>query len=176
MTRRRLASGILVAAILGAILGVTVPATAQTWNDRSLEGYAVLQAQPEVARGIPLLPANRARYVRGSYNYNSTLLEVYVVPDVDDPPADRRTWERAACAAVVLEYVADEHLPAWRTQRDRYMLYITAPELDSETASICAFTGSFVEVFEFFLNETPRRIETLRPPPEFPAVLQPAGR
>ncbi len=144
-------------------------------RDEAFDGYVILQRQPQVSRGVPVLPANTLRYLRSTYDYGGTLLEVYLVPGAE-PPRDERSWELAACPAVTLEYLTDEHLPLWRVPREGYLLYVTLPAGDAgntvASGGLCAFAGSFVEVFEFFLAESPRRLETLRPPPEFPAVLQ----
>lgn len=174
---RVLLPGVLLPGLL--LLGGTV-APAQEGDDISLEGYALLRAQPRHARGIPLLPANSFSYIHATYDYRDTPLEVYLLPlagltHQGGVLPDGRLWERTACAAVNLEYVADEHLPLWRVRRERYVLYITIPgDAADGTVSVCGFAGPFVEIFEFFLAENPRRIETLRPLPEFPAVLEPA--
>ncbi|TVR74242.1 MAG: hypothetical protein EA427_01260 [Spirochaetaceae bacterium] len=164
-----------------AVLQAQAPAQAQAQAQAlpALEGYAVLQAGPRLSRGMPLLPANSFSYIHATYDYEGTEIEVYLVPlfglsHQGGALPDQRVWEHAACDAVRLEYVADEHLPLWRVRRERYVLYITIPAESSHgTVSVCGFAGPFVEVFEFFLREAPRRIETLRPLPEFPAVLEP---
>lgn len=137
-----------------------------------LAGYAVLERGPLVARGVPVLPANTFPYLYGSYSYEGVDIEVYLVPRTE-PVADGRAWERAACEPVDLEYLAQQDLPMWRVSRDRYLVYIAIPAAgDNGPVSVCGFAGPFVEVFEFFLAEHPRRLQTLRPPPEFPAVLE----
>ena len=150
-------------------------------RDAPLEGYAILQRQPRLLQGLPLLRANTLAYVQADYDLEGTIIEVYLVPLAgvtltDGAIPDGRVWERTACTPVALEYVADQHLPVWRVRRQRYHLYITIPLLEGDpggSVSVCGFAAPFVELFEFFLARNPRRIETLRPLPEFPAVLEP---
>jgi hypothetical protein len=173
--RRGTRSGSLTVALVLFLL-VGVGAGPAIWA-QSPEELAILQRQPQVSRGLPFLPANTVRHAASVYRLEGEEFEVYVVPSdarTDTARAEAAAairWEEAPCGTVALERTAGagfEYL--WRVPRDRYDLYVLA---EDDFPPVCGFAGSFVEIFEFFLAETPRRMETLRPPPEFPAVIDP---
>lgn len=142
----------------------------------TLEGYAILERQPTLSRGVPVLPTNTIRYVWSTYEYEGSRIDVYVVPESPDRSAvpDEREWVAEDCAGRRLDLERTDggstRPVLRRTRREGYVLYVGAPE---GAINACSFVDAFLEVFEFFLGETPQRIETLRPPPEFPGVLTP---
>lgn len=144
---------------------------------QSPEEPAILQRQPRVARGLPFLPTNTVRHAASPYRLGEEEFEVYVLPAsaraeaAGAMEAGGVRWEDAGCRNVALERAAGTGAGfLWRAARDRYDLYVLA---EDDFPLVCGFAGSFVEIFEFFLAEAPRRMETLRPPPEFPAVIDP---
>lgn len=157
----------LLIAIVFALLAA--PSAAQ---DSASFGFLV--RQPLRGRALPVLPANSVRFIEAQYDVGGVPVDVFIVPAADTTgrdlvAIDPEEWDPVVCPQLTMQRFERTSAQRYvmRSERDRYGLFIST-SLDADT--VCVFAASFIETFEFFLDELEGELSE-GPPPEFPAVI-----
>lgn len=136
--------------------------------------FGFLVRQPQRGRALPVLPANATRFIEAQYDVGGVPVDVFIVPAADATDRDLATtgpgdWETVLCPGLTMQRFVRTPAERYviRSDRDRYGLFLSTT-LDTDT--VCSFAGSFIETFEFFLDELDGDLSE-GPPPEFPAVI-----
>jgi len=146
---------------------LSVPIAAQ---DSATFGFLV--RQPHRGRAVPILPANSIRFIEAQYDVGGVAVDVFIAtsPTSENAAsAESDEWSPMDCADVTMQRFLRSSVDRYvvMSNRDRYTLYIST---SVETDIVCRFAASFMDTFEFFLDELEGDLSE-GPPPEFPAVI-----
>lgn len=155
--------------ILIVLVLLVAPVAAQ---DAASFGFLV--RQPLRGRALPVLPANSVRFIEAQYDVGGVPVDVFIVPAEDTTgrdlvAVDPEEWDPVVCPELTMQRFERTSAQRYviRSERDRYGLFIST-SIDTDT--VCTFAASFIETFEFFLDELEGDLSE-GPPPEFPAVI-----
>lgn len=134
--------------------------------------FGFLVRQPHRGRALPILPANSIRFIEAQYDVGGVAVDVFVTTSALSENAasqDPEDWTPVACSDVTVQRFLGSSSDRYvvRSEREQYTLYIST---SVDTSAVCSFAGSFIETFEFFLDELEGDLSE-GPPPEFPAVI-----
>lgn len=136
--------------------------------------FGFLVQQPHRGRALPVLPANTVHFIEAQYDVGGVSVDVFVVPAADTTARDLSAagsgdWDMVVCPELTMQRFVRTSTERYvvRSDRDRYGLFLSTT-LDTDT--VCSFAASFIETFEFFLDELKGDLSE-GPPPEFPAVI-----
>ncbi|MFW5827154.1 MAG: hypothetical protein ACOCU4_03635 [Alkalispirochaeta sp.] len=152
--------------VLLAVLS-SIPIAAQ---DSAAFGFLV--RQPQRGRAVPILPANSIRFIEAQYDVGGDTVEVFIATSPAPQgvaSGDSDDWTPMDCASVTMQRFLRSSMDRYvaMSNRERYTLYIST---SVDTEIVCRFAASFIDTFEFFLDELEGELSE-GPPPEFPAVI-----
>jgi hypothetical protein len=151
--------------LLGVLFGNAPHAQEQS-------SFGFLVRQPQRGRGVPILPANAIRFIEAQYDVGGMSVDVFITTHTtssDLASTGPNDWVSVSCSELPMQRYARSTGNRYvvRSGRDQYGLYVSTT-VDSD--QVCRFAVSFVETFEFFLEELDGDLSE-GPPPEFPAVI-----
>ncbi|MEX2445210.1 MAG: hypothetical protein WD492_16520 [Alkalispirochaeta sp.] len=155
------------ALILLCTILISAPIAAQ-----DAPSFGFLIRQPQRGRAVPILPANSIRFIEAQYDVGGVPVDVFITTEAgvgDLSSTGPGDWDSVLCAEVTMQRFVRSSAERYVVQsdRDRYGLFVSTT---LDTAVVCRFAASFIETFEFFLDELDGDLSE-GPPPEFPAVI-----
>jgi hypothetical protein len=121
---------------------------------------------------VPILPANAIRFIEAQYDVGGMPVDVFITTHTtssDLAATGPDDWVSVSCEGLPMQRYSRSTAERYvvRSGRERYSLYVSTT---IDTDRVCIFAESFVETFEFFLDELDGDLSE-GPPPEFPAVI-----
>jgi hypothetical protein len=154
---------------------------------------AVLDTRVSWGRGVPLFPANTARYFLGRYDLGGLPVDVYVIerdtpsglpepwdPGSDSEPSGGEWGSVVSCGSVDLvpfaSGVDEQRVTMEVPVPDSPFRLVMKVDYSASPDAVCSFVDSFVELFEYFRMADAERGRQLTFSggriPEFPGVVE----